>query len=72
MVQMAAVGVERNFNVSQSLTMSELREGHCQKLLPATELTHTAIAIVSPNIATKVFVLDEPQWPHQKRPMVAT
>jgi hypothetical protein len=59
MVEPLAMGVQADNDIAETLTISQLRERHCQKLFPTRQVAHTTIAVVTSNATAKDLVIDK-------------
>jgi hypothetical protein len=56
-IELLAFGSKTHFNISQTLSIGELRECHAEKLIPTREISHSVITTISLDALTE-FVLD--------------
>ena len=50
---------QASLNITQTLAIGELREGHAEKLLPAREVFDVTVAVVSIDTELKFILRDE-------------
>ena len=58
-VKLRAQSTEACLDIAQALSVSELREGHGQILIPAREAAHAGVAIVTSYATTKFPIRQE-------------
>ena len=56
MIQLVWRGAQTGFNVSQTLAIGELGEGHAQELIPAGEAPQPVIAAVARDASAKLSI----------------
>src|SRR5262249_51964731 len=57
-IQLSSMDRQTDFDVAQTLAISELSKCHCEKLLPTGELSNAEISVVSFNASTEFIVRD--------------
>jgi len=60
-VKLGLLGPQAGFNIPQTLSVGELREGHAEELFPAREVLDVAIAVVALDAELKFIFRDEIQ-----------
>src|SRR6266550_5044293 len=58
-IELGTLSSQTDFDIAKTVAIGQLGKGHGQKLIPAGQSPHTAIAIVSLDAATKLVVRDE-------------
>ena len=58
-IELGTLRSQTDFDVAKAVAIGQLGKGHGQKLVPARQSSHTAIAVVSLNAAAKFVVRDE-------------
>ena len=57
-IELVLVGTQADFDIGQTLAVSDLRERHGQKLIPAGEITNFVVAVVPQDTAAKLLGMD--------------
>lgn len=52
MVKLAMVGLKSHNQVTQSITITQLTEHHCEQLIPASEALYISVSVI---LAHKIF-----------------
>jgi hypothetical protein len=58
-IELGTLRPQTDFDVAKTVAIGQLSKSHGQKLIPARQSAHTAIAVVSVNAAAKLVVRDE-------------
>ena len=54
MVLLGPMCFKSNYQITKTLTITQLAEHHCKQLVPAGEVLHVAIAIILANVVVKL------------------
>ena len=56
MVLLGPMGFKSDYQISKTLTITQLTEHHCKQLVPTSEVLHVAITIILANVVVNVVV----------------